>query len=182
MTGRADERFLNEDDPLRDGAPVATRLLAIDEAERIRDALRDGDIASRLRLVKPVATSGGRHNPVLESPYSVIRPSWNVIVAPPDLARARAVVEERLGVDVDGRDDTAVALGEPPPPQTAALVRLPWHDAWAVVERLGTAGIHAAAGNPSGHGPIEEQEVSVLVKAEDLARARAVLPSPGPGA
>jgi hypothetical protein len=181
MTGRADERLLDEGDPLRDGATVATRLLAIDEAERIRDALRDGDIACRLRLVKPVATSGG-HDPVLQSPYSVIRSSWNVIVAPPDLARARAVAEERLGVDVDGRADTAVALGEPPPRQTAALVRLPWDDAWALVERLATAGIHAAVGSPSGHGPIGEQEVAVLVVAEDLARARAVASGPGAGA
>jgi hypothetical protein len=179
MTGRADERFLDEDDPLRDGATVATRLLAIDEAEEIRDALRDHGIACRLRLVKPITTTGGRRDPVLQSPYSAIRSSWNVVVAPTDVARARAIAEERLGDDVDGRDDTAVALGEKPPPQTAGLVRLPWDDAWALVERLATVGIHAAVASPSGRGPIEEQEVTVLVAAGELARARTAAPESG---
>jgi hypothetical protein len=137
MTHRGDERLLDEDDPLRDGAPVATRLLAIDEAEEIRDALRRVGISCRMRLVKPV--------------------------------------------DVDGRDDTAVALGTPPPPETATLVRMPWDEAWAMVERLATAGIHAAVGHPSASGPIEEQEVSVLVTIEELARARAVVPDPADG-
>jgi hypothetical protein len=181
MTHRGDERLLDEDDPLRDGAPVATRLLAIDEAEEIRDALRRAEISCRMRLIKPVAVTGGRHDPILESPYSVIRPSWNVIVSPPDLARARAVAEDRLGVDLDGRDDTAVALGASPPPETATLVRMPWDEAWALVERLATTGIHAAVGHPSASGPIEEQEVSVLVAVEELARARAVVPDPADG-
>jgi hypothetical protein len=176
MTGRADERLLDEDDPLRDGATIATRLLAIDEAEEIRDALRAKGIACRLRLIKPVATSGGHHDPVLQSPYSTIRPSWNVVVAPTEVARARAIAEERLDVDVD---DTAVAFGEAPPPQTAALVRIRWDDAWALVERLATVGIHAAVASPSGRGPIEEQEVTVLVAAGELERARTVAPEPG---
>jgi hypothetical protein len=181
MTGRTDERFLDENDPLRDGAEVATRLLAIDEAEEICDALREAEIACRLRLVKPAAVTGGRRDPILESPYSIIRPSWNVIVSPGDLARARAMAEDRLGVDVDGRDDTAVAFGAPPSPQTAALVRLPWDDAWALVERLAAAGIHAAVGSPSDRGPIQDQEVSVLVASDELERARALAPDPAEG-
>jgi hypothetical protein len=175
MDPKAARRLLDDGDPLRQGEPVAVRLLAIDEAERVRSALHDAGITCQLRLIKPGEVAGGRTDPLLRSSYSLLRPSWNVIVAPADLARARAVAEDRLRTDLDGRDDTDDMAAGTARPQPAALCSLPWEEAWAAVERLERAGIKAAVGSPIGEGPVQERTVAVLVLPEDLPEARRVL-------
>lgn len=174
MEPRDAERLLVEGDPLRDAEPVATRLLAIDEAEAIRAALHDAGIVCQLRLVKPGKVTGSRRDPHLDSSYSVLRPSWNVVVPAADLAKARALAEARLRTDVDGRSDTAAAAGAeaPAPVEPVELCRLEWDDAWALVERLGRMQIRAAVGEPTGDGSLEEQQAPVLVLPADLEYAR----------
>jgi len=172
MDPRDAERLLVDGDPLRDGAAIATRLLAIDEAEAIREALHDAGIVCQLRLVKPGGVTGTRRDPHLDSSYSVLRPSWNVVVAPGDLAKARALAEARLGADVDGRDDTAAAADGETQVVPVELCRLVWDDAWALVERLGRMQIRAAVGTPTGDRDLEEQEVPVLVLPQDLGYAQ----------
>lgn len=172
MDPRDAERLLVEGDPLRDAEPIATRLLAIDEAEAIRTALHDAGIVCQLRLVKPAVVTGPRRDPHLDSSYSVLRPSWNVVVAAGDLANARALAEARLGTDVDGRDDTAAAAGGEAQVAPVELCRLAWDDAWALVERLGRMQTRAAVGAPTGDGDLEEQQAPVLVLPQDLEYAR----------
>ncbi|HTG47528.1 MAG TPA: hypothetical protein VK646_07725 [Actinomycetota bacterium] len=181
MDPKAAERLLREGDPLRDAEAVANRLLAIDEAERVRSALGDAGISCQLRLIKPGEVAG-RTDPVLRSSYSPLRPSWNVFVAPGDLARARAVAEERLRTDLDGRDDTADIAAGAVRPEPVPVCSLGWNDAWAAVERLGNAGIKAAVSPPIGDGPLDEQTVAVLVLPADVEAARRWLgPAAGGG-
>lgn len=181
MDPKAARRLLLEADPLAGGEVLATRLLRIDEAERIREVLRGADIACQLRLLKPGAVEGTRRDPFLDSAYSSLRPSWNVVVPAADLARARALVEEELHTDVDGRDDTAeVAAGEGPRPTPVPLVVLPWDEAWDLVEELGRRGIKAAVGPPLGEGSLAERDAPVLVLPEDVERAAGFVP-PGDG-
>jgi hypothetical protein len=175
MDPKAAKRLLHDDDPLRDGKPVAVRLLAIDEAERVRSVLRDAGIACQLRLIKPGEVTGRLTDPLLRSSYSPLRPSWNVVVAAADLARARAVAEDRLRTDLDGRDDTDDVAAGVDRPEPTALCSLPWDDAWDAVERLGRAGIKAAVSPPLGGGPLQEETVAVLVLPDDVAAARGVL-------
>src|SRR4249919_2969709 len=106
MEPKDTKRLLIEGDPLRDAEGVATRLLAIDEAERVREMLRGAGIACQLRLIKQDDVRSPTSDPLLLSSYSTLRPSWNVFVAADDLAGARAIAEERLRTDLDGRDDT----------------------------------------------------------------------------
>jgi hypothetical protein len=179
MVSREHERdLLPADDPLRDGASLATRPLTIDEVDRIKGVLHDAGIGHRVRLVREGTVEGPRRDPLLLSEYSVLRPSWNVIVAPADLAKARALVETALRRDVDGRDDTQALAGNEPGsgPSPVPLCILPWEEAWAAVERLGHGGIKAAVGAPLGDGPLEERDCAVLVLPEDLAKARAWMP------
>ncbi len=139
--------------------------------------LHDAGIAYRVRLLREGHVEGPRHDPLLVSEYSVLRPSWNVIVAPADAARARALVETELRTDVDGRADTQALAGrEPAAPAPVPLCILPWDDAWAAVERLGAGGIRAAVGAPLGDGPLEERDCAVLVLPGDVAKARAWMP------
>jgi hypothetical protein len=141
--------------------------------------LRDADIACQLRLVKPgrVLSGPGNRDALLDSAYSSLRPSWNVVVTPGELARARALVEDALHTDVDGRDDTAeVAAGRPQRPTPVALVVLPWAEAWDLVEELGRRGIHAAVGAPIGDEPLEERDAPVLVLPDDVERAARLVP------
>lgn len=172
-------RLLTREDPLRDAEVVANRLLRIHEAERIRQVLQDADIACQLRLLKPGAVLGGRHDRLLDSEYSMIRPSWNVVVAKEDLARARALVEETLHRDIDGRDDTAEIAAGRAQPEPVLLVVLPWGEAWDLVEELGRRGIAAAVGHPLGDGMLEEREAPVLVRPADLEYATKLVPPPG---
>lgn len=177
MDPKAARRLLATGDPLAEGDVVATRLLRIDEAERIRGVLRDADIACQLRLMKPGRMEGSRRDPFLGSEYSVLRPSWNVIVPSADLARARALVEEELRIDVDGRDDTAeIASGAGPLPTPVPLVVLPWPEAWDLVEELGRRGIKAAVGSPLGDGPLDERDTPVVVLPDDVERATMLVP------
>ena len=171
------KRLLLQGDPLLDGEPISVRLLAIDEAEEVREVLRAANIACQIRLVKPCEVKGWRgRDPHLVSEYSVVRPSWNVVVPATDLARARALCEQELRTDLDGRDDTAaVAAGGTAPPQPVPLVVLPWDQAWEL-EFLGRDGVRAAVGTPLGSLPIEEQNVPVLVLPGDVERARALVP------
>jgi hypothetical protein len=67
MEPKDTERLLVGGDPLRDAEAVATRLLAIDEAERVREVLRAGGIACQLRLIKPDEVRGPRSDPLLLS-------------------------------------------------------------------------------------------------------------------
>jgi hypothetical protein len=170
-------RLLAERDPLSEGEPLATRLLRIDEAERIREVLGDADIACQLRLIKPGGVRGPRRDPVLDSAYSPLRPSWNVVVPADELLRARALVEEELRTDVDGRHDTAeLASGAPPRPQPVPLVILPWAEAWDLVEELGRRGIRASVGAPIGDDDLQDRPTPVLVLPEDVERAALLVP------
>jgi len=180
MDPKAAKRLLQEGDPLRDAEPVATRLLGIDEAERVRAALGDAGIACQLRLIKPGEVAG-HTDPVLRSSYSPLRPSWNVFVAAADLARARAAAEDRLRTDLDGRDDTSDVAAGVARPEPVAVCALAWDEAWAAVERLGHAGIKAAVSSPAGDGPLAEQTVAVLVLPDDVEAARRWLGLPGAG-
>jgi hypothetical protein len=171
------ERLLQEGDPLRDGTPVATRRLGIDEAERIRAVLSDADIPNLLRLIERGDVPGADRDPTLRSEYSVLHPSWNVVVPAHDLARARALVEARLKRDVDGRADTAALAGlEPPMPSPVPLCVLPWDEAWSVVERLARGGVRAAVGALPGEGEIARRDATVLVLPDDVDGARALIP------
>lgn len=180
MDPKAARRLLLAADPLTDGDVLANRLLRIDEAERIREVLQDADITCQLRLMRPGRVAGSGRDPYLDNAYSTLRPSWNVIVSPADVARARALVEEELHTDVDGRDDTAeIAAGERPRPTPVALVVLPWDEAWDLVEELGRRGIRAAVGAPLGDGSLDEREAPVLVLPEDVERAAMLVPPEG---
>ena len=180
MDPKAARRLLGAGDPLADGEVVATRLLRIDEAERIREVLREADIAGQMRLIKPGRVVGSRRDPYLDSAYSAVRPSWNVVVSASDVARARALVEDALRIDVDGRDDTAeIASGEGPRPTPVPLVVLPWDEAWDLVEELGRRGIRAAVGGALGEGDLDERDAPVLVLPDDLERAAGLVPAPG---
>jgi hypothetical protein len=177
MDPEAARRLLATGDPLRDGEVLATRLLRIDEAERIREVLREADIDCQLRLVKPGEVRGSRRDPLLDSAYSPLRASWNVIVSSAEVARARALVEEALHTDVDGRDDTdEIAAGEPPRPTPVLLVVLPWSEAWDLVEELGRRGIRGAVGAPLDDEPLQESGAPVLVLPDDVERALAFVP------
>lgn len=172
------KRLLQEGDPLMDGEMLSVRLLAIDEAEEIRGVLREADIACQMRLVKPGEVKGWRgRDPHLVSEYSVVRPSWNVIVPAADLDRARALCEGKLHTDLDGRDDTdALASEEDAPPRPVPLVVLPWEEAWDLVEELGRRGIKAAVGAPLGDAPLDDRDAPVLVLPEDVERATMLVP------
>jgi hypothetical protein len=177
MDPKAARRLLAAGDPLADGEVVATRLLRIDEAERIREVLRGAGIACQMRLMKRGRVEGSRRDPYLDSEYSTVRPSWNVVVPAGDVARGRALVEEALRIDVDGRDDTTeIAAGEGPRPTPVPLVVLPWDEAWDLVEELGRRGIKAAVGSPLGDGPVDERDAPVLVLPDDLQRATTLVP------
>lgn len=179
MDPKAARRLLRAGDPLADGEVVATRLLRVDEAERIREVLRDADITCQMRLMKPGRVEGPRRDPHLDSEYSVLRASWNVMVPEPDVARARALVEDALRIDVDGRDDTAeAASGEGARPSPVSLVVLPWDEAWHLVEELGRRGIPAAVGGPLGDGDLDERDAPVLVLPDDVERAARLVPPP----
>jgi hypothetical protein len=173
-------RLLATEDPLRDVEVVANRLLRIHEAERIRQVLRDADIPCQLRLLKPGAVHGMSQmrpdDPWLDSEYSTIRPSWNVVVPKEEVARARALVEEALHRDIDGRDDTAEIAAGTARPQPVLLVMLPWAEAWDLVEELGRHGIAAAVGAPPGDGMLEERDAPVLVRPSDLEYATKLVP------
>jgi len=170
-------RLLATGDPLREGEMLATRLLRIDEAERIGEVLREADIAYQLRLVKPGDVRGAQRDPFLDSAYSSLRPSWNVVVPSAEVARARALAEEALHTDVDGRGDTAeIAAGEPPRPTPVLLVVLPWPEAWDLVEELGRRGIRAAVGAPLGDGLLDERDAPVLVLPADVEQAARLVP------
>jgi hypothetical protein len=172
-------RLLRTGDPLADGEVLATRLLRIDEAERIREVLGRAGIACQLRLIKQGDVAGSRRDPYLDSAYSTLRPSWNVIVPSGELARARALVEDSLRTDVDGRDDTAeIASGAAPRPTPVSLVVLPWAEAWDLVQELGRRGIRAAVGEPLGDGDLAERDAPVLVLPDDVERAAALVPPP----
>jgi hypothetical protein len=180
MDPKAARRLLHEADPLADGEVLATRLLRIDEAERIREVLREADIPCQLRLLKPGGVQGPRRDPFLDNAYSSVRPSWNVVVPAEELARARALVEDALHTDVDGRDDTAeIAAGEGPRPAPVPLVVLPWDEAWDLVEELGRRGIRAAVGAPLGEGSLDERDAPVLVLPDDTERAARLVPPEG---
>jgi hypothetical protein len=172
MEPKDTKRLLIEGDPLRDAEAVATRLLAIDEAERVREMLRGAGIACQLRLIKQDDVRSPTSDPLLLSSYSTLRPSWNVFVAADDLAGARAIAEERLRTDLDGRDDTQETAGGRVRERPVPLCTVAWHDAWAIVERLGRAGIEAAVDDPLGDGPLEERQASVLVLPADLEAAK----------
>jgi hypothetical protein len=180
MEPKAARRLLHAADPLAEGEVLATRLLRIDEAERIREVLQGADIACQLRLIRAGRVEGSRRDPYLDSAYSTLRPSWNVIVPAVDVARARALVEDELHTDVDGRDDTAeIAAGDPPRPTPVPLVVLPWDEAWDLVEELGRRGIRAAVGAPLGEGSLDEREAPVLVLPDDVERATMLVPPEG---
>jgi hypothetical protein len=177
------DRLLQDGDPMRDAEALSMRLLAIDEAERIRDVLNEADIPCQLRLVRPGEVRSGPDggDGLLLSEYSVLRPSWNVFVPAGELPRARALCEERLRTDLDGRVDAAAVAGnESTPPPPVPLIILPWDEAWTLVERLSLRGIRAAVGAPP-EGPLEEQAVPVLVLPEDVERARTFIPGEAAG-
>jgi len=171
MQPKDSKRLLVDGDPLRAAEAVATRLLAIDEAERVREVLRGAGIACQLRLIKPDEVRGPTSDPLLLSGYSTLRPSWNVFVAADDLATARAIAEERLRTDLDGRDDTEDVADGHARERPVPLCTASWDDAWAIVERLGRAGIEAAVAEPLGDGPLEDRQAPVLVLPGDLEAA-----------
>jgi len=179
MDPKAARRLLLGDDPLRDGEPLATRLLGIDEAERVREALREAGIVCQLRLIRPGEVAGSRRDPLLDSAYSVLRPSWNVVVAAGDLAKARATAESATRTDLDGRADTADVAEGRATPSPVPLVVMAWDEAWDLVQQLGRSGVRAAVGAPFGDDPLERSDVPVLVLPEDVERALALVPREG---
>lgn len=188
MVSRGDEEgLLQEGDPLRDGEILATRKLAIDEVDRIKAVLHDAGIAYRVRLLSEQAPAppsfftrlrrSRSKEPVPGGEYSVVEPSWNVIVPKADAARARALVEEALRTDVDGSAQTEQrASDEPAAPAPVPLCVLRWDAAWRVVERLNQGGIKAALGEALGEGPMDERDYPVLVLPDDVAGARSWIP------
>jgi hypothetical protein len=138
-------------------------------ALRLQAFLLHGGFACRIRrttLTPELAGAGASSQEVARAsdPGVGLAEGYDVLVRPEDLP-----VEEEVVPEVIAPSDANAT--EPP----VELCQLPWDQAWALVERLGEAGIAAAVLAPETVArdvPMADRIVPVGVRAEDLARAR----------
>jgi hypothetical protein len=160
-------------DEARDDLEGCTAVLVTvpeEVAHRLQAFLLHGGFACRIRpTTTELAGAGAASQEVARAPDPGVglAEGYDVLVRPEDLPLEAGVVPEVP--EVIARSDANAT--EPP----VELCQLPWDQAWALIERLGEAGIAAAVLAPETVArdvPMADRIVPVGVRAEHLERAR----------